>query len=137
MANTCCGHNTTACSCAVHALLSALKVLGCSPLPPLHHDAKCLSHLTAIQQTNVNVWRPFAQRGPPTLHANHRTPFLTTSHCLPYLLTWHTPPLPKAHRLKNDQTLTNRALAGIHCSRRVLLSGTPMQNHLDEVCLMY
>jgi hypothetical protein len=40
---------------------------------------------------------------------------------------------PQAHRLKNDQTLTNRALAAIQCARRVLLSGTPMQNHLDEV----
>ena len=42
-------------------------------------------------------------------------------------------PPSQAHRLKNDQTLTNRALAAIDCRRRVLLSGTPMQNHLDEV----
>ncbi len=39
----------------------------------------------------------------------------------------------EAHRLKNDATLTNRALDGLACKRRVLLSGTPMQNHLDEV----
>lgn len=38
----------------------------------------------------------------------------------------------EAHRLKNDATLTNRALDGLACRRRVLLSGTPMQNHLDE-----
>ena len=31
------------------------------------------------------------------------------------------------HRLKNDATLTNKALAGLACRRRVLLSGTPMQ----------
>lgn len=38
----------------------------------------------------------------------------------------------QAHRLKNDQTLTNRALASLECRRRVLLSGTPMQNQLQE-----
>ncbi|KAL8151353.1 hypothetical protein V2J09_021161 [Rumex salicifolius] len=38
----------------------------------------------------------------------------------------------EAHRLKNDQTLTNRALAVLSCKRRILLSGTPMQNDLEE-----
>ncbi|EFN50501.1 hypothetical protein CHLNCDRAFT_55816, partial [Chlorella variabilis] len=37
-----------------------------------------------------------------------------------------------AHRLKNDATLTNRALDSLACRRRVLLSGTPLQNRLDE-----
>ena len=40
--------------------------------------------------------------------------------------------VPQAHRLKNDATLTNRALDGLACRRRVLLSGTPLQNRLDE-----
>lgn len=39
----------------------------------------------------------------------------------------------EAHRLKNNETKTTKALAGLSCRRRVLLSGTPMQNHLDEV----
>lgn len=39
----------------------------------------------------------------------------------------------EAHRLKNDATLTNQALDSLACKRRVLLSGTPLQNHLDEV----
>lgn len=39
----------------------------------------------------------------------------------------------EAHRLKNDETKTNKALDSLSCRRRVLLSGTPMQNHLDEV----
>lgn len=43
----------------------------------------------------------------------------------------HTPQL-QAHRLKNDATLTNRALDSLACRRRVLLSGTPLQNRLDE-----
>ncbi|XP_072952965.1 DNA repair and recombination protein RAD54 [Typha angustifolia] len=38
----------------------------------------------------------------------------------------------EAHRLKNDQTLTNRALAALPCKQRILLSGTPMQNDLEE-----
>ncbi|WIA32931.1 hypothetical protein OEZ86_006099 [Tetradesmus obliquus] len=42
----------------------------------------------------------------------------------------------EAHRLKNDATLTNRALDSLPCRRRVLLSGTPMQNHLDEFFAM-
>ena len=28
-----------------------------------------------------------------------------------------------------------QALDNLQCKRRVLLSGTPMQNHLDEVCI--
>nr|GEW51041.1 protein chromatin remodeling 25 [Tanacetum cinerariifolium] len=42
----------------------------------------------------------------------------------------------EAHRLKNDQTLTNKALAALSCRRRILLSGTPMQNHLEEFFAM-
>eukprot|EP00898_Chlorokybus_atmophyticus_P001537 jgi/Chlat1/2384/Chrsp17S02818 len=42
----------------------------------------------------------------------------------------------EAHRLKNDKTLTNQALASLQCRRRVLLSGTPMQNDLDEFFAM-
>ncbi|KAH7517973.1 hypothetical protein FEM48_Zijuj09G0121200 [Ziziphus jujuba var. spinosa] len=42
----------------------------------------------------------------------------------------------EAHRLKNDQTITNRALAALPCKRRILLSGTPMQNDLEEFFAM-
>lgn len=42
----------------------------------------------------------------------------------------------EAHRLKNDATLTNKALDSLPCKRRVLLSGTPMQNHLEEFFAM-
>ncbi|KAI3903722.1 hypothetical protein MKW92_040715, partial [Papaver armeniacum] len=54
----------------------------------------------------------------------------------------------EAHRLKNDQTLTNRIqlsyifpciileLDGLSCNRRILLSGTPMQNDLEEFFAM-
>ena len=39
----------------------------------------------------------------------------------------------EAHRLKNSQTQTTQSLASLACRRRVLLSGTPMQNNLEEV----
>ncbi|KAL6218807.1 hypothetical protein ACLB2K_012016 [Fragaria x ananassa] len=42
----------------------------------------------------------------------------------------------EAHRLKNDQTMTNKALAALSCKRRILLSGTPMQNDLEEFYAM-
>ena len=42
----------------------------------------------------------------------------------------------EAHRLKNDRTLTNKALGALHCKRRVLLSGTPLQNDLEEFYAM-
>ena len=40
----------------------------------------------------------------------------------------------EAHRLKNAATQTTQSLAGLACQRRVMLSGTPMQNNLEEVC---
>jgi len=38
----------------------------------------------------------------------------------------------EAHRLKNNKTSTYEALDSLPCRRRVLLSGTPMQNDLSE-----
>ncbi len=40
--------------------------------------------------------------------------------------------LDEAHRLKNNATATSVALASLPCTRRVLLSGTPLQNDLAE-----
>jgi DNA repair and recombination RAD54-like protein len=42
----------------------------------------------------------------------------------------------EAHRLKNNATQTSRALASLACRRRVLLTGTPMQNDLEEFFAM-
>ena len=42
----------------------------------------------------------------------------------------------EAHRLKNAETLTYTALANLPCKRRILLSGTPMQNNLEEFFAM-
>ncbi len=42
----------------------------------------------------------------------------------------------EAHRLKNCETATSRSLAALPCCRRILLSGTPMQNDLDEFYAM-
>jgi DNA repair and recombination RAD54-like protein len=42
----------------------------------------------------------------------------------------------EAHRLKNAKTATYASLDGIKCRRRILLSGTPLQNDLDEFYAM-
>jgi DNA repair and recombination RAD54-like protein len=42
----------------------------------------------------------------------------------------------EAHRLKNADTATTQALASLVTRRRVLLSGTPMQNDLEEFYAM-
>lgn len=42
----------------------------------------------------------------------------------------------EAHRLKNKDNQTSRALFSLPCRRRVLLTGTPMQNDLQEFFAM-
>ncbi|DBA00028.1 TPA: hypothetical protein N0F65_002031 [Lagenidium giganteum] len=42
----------------------------------------------------------------------------------------------EAHRLKNSNSQINKALSALACRRRVLLSGTPMQNDLEEFFAM-
>jgi DNA repair and recombination protein RAD54 and RAD54-like protein len=42
----------------------------------------------------------------------------------------------EAHRLKNSENQTSRALDSIPVKRRVLLTGTPMQNNLEEFFAM-
>lgn len=44
--------------------------------------------------------------------------------------------LDEAHRLKNGDCLTTRTLNSIPCARRLLLTGTPMQNDLKEFYAM-
>jgi SNF2 family DNA or RNA helicase len=40
------------------------------------------------------------------------------------------------HRLKSDKTKTSKALQSLSCMRRVILSGTPIQNNLGEFYAM-
>ena len=50
---------------------------------------------------------------------------------------WDLVVCDEAHRLKNAEIKTSCALAGIACERRVLLTGTPVQNDLGEYfCLV-
>jgi DNA repair and recombination RAD54-like protein len=44
--------------------------------------------------------------------------------------------LDEAHRMKNGDCLTTRTLDSIPCTRRLLLTGTPMQNDLKEFYAM-
>ncbi|KAF4661580.1 DNA repair and recombination protein RAD54-like [Perkinsus chesapeaki] len=42
----------------------------------------------------------------------------------------------EAHRLKNDRTKTSACIGGLRTRKRLLLSGTPIQNDLDEFFAM-
>jgi DNA repair and recombination protein RAD54B len=42
----------------------------------------------------------------------------------------------EGHRLKNDKIKTSQALSALPTARRVVLTGTPVQNHLDEFFCM-
>jgi SNF2 family DNA or RNA helicase len=39
----------------------------------------------------------------------------------------------EAHRMKNPKTQTNKNLSALHCQRRLLLTGSPLQNNLGEL----
>lgn len=42
----------------------------------------------------------------------------------------------EGHLLKNDRTSLNEILSGIQTNRKIVLTGTPMQNNLDEYFCM-
>ncbi|KAJ2713358.1 hypothetical protein H4R19_002293, partial [Coemansia spiralis] len=50
---------------------------------------------------------------------------------------WQVVVVDEGHRLKNDQTKTHQALLKFRTRQRVVLTGTPLQNHLRELfCIM-
>uniref|UniRef100_A0A158PBR6 DNA repair and recombination protein RAD54-like n=1 Tax=Angiostrongylus cantonensis TaxID=6313 RepID=A0A158PBR6_ANGCA len=49
-----------------------------------------------------------------------------------YAKILHSSEIGMGHRLKNNDNLTYQALNGLQCCRRVLISGTPIQNDLLE-----
>ena len=60
-------------------------------------------------------------------HVNRLTQY---DHCCDLLVC------DEAHRLKNSENQTSQALNSLPCKRRVLLTGTPMQNDLQEFFAM-
>uniref|UniRef100_M4BTC1 Uncharacterized protein n=1 Tax=Hyaloperonospora arabidopsidis (strain Emoy2) TaxID=559515 RepID=M4BTC1_HYAAE len=60
----------------------------------------------------------------------HAQKFAATPACCGLLIC------DEAHRLKNANSQINKALSSLACRRRVLLSGTPMQNDLEEFFAM-
>lgn len=46
---------------------------------------------------------------------------------------WHTVVLDEAHAIKNYQTKTSRAAMSLQANFRLILTGTPVQNHLTEI----
>lgn len=51
--------------------------------------------------------------------------------------TWGTIVLDEAHAIKNHETKTARAAMELRGSARVLLTGTPLQNHLSELWTLF
>ena len=49
---------------------------------------------------------------------------------------FHTVTVDEGHRLKNPACAMNRSLARVTCPFRLLLTGTPLQNHLGELCAL-
>ena len=43
----------------------------------------------------------------------------------------------QAHNLKNGESLINKAVSGLSCKLRLLLTGTPVQNNLGEFFSMF
>ena len=43
----------------------------------------------------------------------------------------------QAHNLKNGESLINKAVSGLSCKLRLLLTGTPVQNNLGEFYAMF
>ncbi|CAI5719631.1 unnamed protein product [Peronospora destructor] len=60
----------------------------------------------------------------------HAQKFADTPSCCELLIC------DEAHRLKNANSQINKALSSLACRKRVLLSGTPMQNDLEEFFAM-
>ncbi|KAJ8548487.1 hypothetical protein ON010_g11185 [Phytophthora cinnamomi] len=60
----------------------------------------------------------------------HAQKFADTPECCELLIC------DEAHRLKNANSQINKALSSLACRKRVLLSGTPMQNDLEEFFAM-
>ncbi|GHV06462.1 SWF/SNF family helicase [Bacteroidia bacterium] len=48
-------------------------------------------------------------------------------------LTWNTVVLDEAHAIKNHTTKTSQAAMNLQSAFRIILTGTPVQNHLGEV----
>jgi superfamily II DNA or RNA helicase len=48
-------------------------------------------------------------------------------------IPWHTVVLDEAHTIKNYQTKTSKAAMSLQADFRLILTGTPIQNHLTEI----
>ncbi|MBW8685703.1 DEAD/DEAH box helicase [Chitinophaga rhizophila] len=48
-------------------------------------------------------------------------------------IPWHTVVLDEAHTIKNYQTKTSKAAMSLQADFRLILTGTPVQNHLTEI----
>ncbi|KAH3903220.1 DNA-dependent ATPase RAD54 SCDLUD_000839 [Saccharomycodes ludwigii] len=109
-----------------------VKWLGANVLTPLaidgkKHSTNGLSVSDAIRQWANACGRQIVK---PVLIISYETlrrNVDSLSNCLVGLML-----ADEGHRLKNEDSLTFTALNSINCNRRVILSGTPIQNDLSE-----
>ena len=57
----------------------------------------------------------------------------TTARCLLFAVHFFRIVLDEAHFIKNRHSLTSRACCGMRADRRWVLSGTPIQNRLEDL----
>jgi SWI/SNF-related matrix-associated actin-dependent regulator of chromatin subfamily A member 5 len=48
---------------------------------------------------------------------------------------WRYLIIDEAHRLKNEASLFSQTVRSLNMQHRLLLTGTPLQNNLHEVCV--
>lgn len=111
-----------------------IKWLGPGTLTPLAIDGK----KSSLQQGNANVAEAIHQwamaKGNKIVKPVLIISYETLRRNVKELENCHIGLLlaDEGHRLKNGESLTFTALNGIDCPRRVILSGTPIQNDLSE-----
>ena len=56
--------------------------------------------------------------------------------CVPLLAVhWRYLVLDEGHRIKNEKTILYERLKHVKAQRKLLLTGTPLQNNLHELCV--
>ncbi|CAH0475682.1 unnamed protein product [Peronospora belbahrii] len=110
----------------------------------LHGHVKTVALFEAKRETvikGINQFIDGSKRPRPGISAQvliisyetfrmHAEKFADTPACCELLIC------DEAHRLKNANSQVNKALSSLACRRRLLLSGTPMQNDLEEFFAM-
>mgnify|MGYP002855959465 CR=1 FL=1 len=123
------------------------------------HTAEQGATLVAAPASVVLNWRRELERFAPSLHvhvlneANDRKALVEQAAADDVILTsyglfvtadevlcgkeWNTVCLDEAHVIKNRQTKTSAVVMKLQARHRIILTGTPVQNHLGELWNLY